>query len=79
MILMRVEATKSQIWFSSPCKALHHPKSSSQKPRGPNCWEDLLQTKETELEEENDFDDSKRDKIIDMIWWSLQSSQSPQK
>ena len=41
--------------------------------------EDLLQTKETALEEENDFDDGRSDKTIGMVWWSLQSSQSPQK
>ena len=31
-------------------------------------WEDLPQTKETELEEENDFDDGRSDKIIDIVW-----------
>ena len=34
---MRVEATKSYIWFGGPYKALNHPKSSSRNPSGPNC------------------------------------------
>ena len=62
MVLWMVETTKSQIWFCGSEVTLNHPKSSSRKPRGPNCNEQEEAVEGDEEEEEVEEDEEEEEK-----------------